>query len=286
MRKKFFFIFFIISACFLSACVSRLARPAITGTILDYQNKPVAGFKIGEETVTDANGKFYLKEIRYSKFFIPEMFYMEAPPIHYQEELKKEGFLTYNIEGFNRYGGGRAKGAIDNLDTIYVKRINEILKPEDLIFTNWKFAANKSLDTLYGINKNFRENNWVTNNQNFVRKFDRDLDYKFNTKQKPDTAWSAEYYNLKTTYFVTLTPNGTYVGKKILNYKNAWKHRKEYENTYRQSYSIPDDSLKVMGKFKLLKDKIIFDEAFNHLKSNYKIDTIDRDVIILTRSKN
>ncbi|MCZ4245629.1 hypothetical protein [Pedobacter punctiformis] len=285
MYKKLFFIFLIVSVSLLSACISRLARPAITGTIQDYQNKPVAGCKVGE-TMTDANGQFYLKEIRYNKFFIPEMFYMEAPPLHYMEKIEKEGFLNYSIEAFHRFGGGQSKGATANLDTIYIKRINEVIKVEDFIYSNWKFAANKNLDTLYGTNTNFRPYNSVTNSRDFVQKMDYGLDYKFRSAKKPDTTWSAESYDLKTTYFVSLHSNGTYRGKKIGKYQNPWKHRREYDRTYRESYSIADDSLNTSGKFKFSKDKIVFDEAFNRSKNTYKIDSIDRDIIILTRSNN
>lgn len=171
-------LFLLVCVCIFSGCISRLSRPAITGTILDYQNKPVVGCKVGE-TVTDANGKFYLKEIRYSKFFIPEMFYMEAPPLRYMEEIKKEGFLSYRIEAFSTFGGGQGKGATANIDTIYIKRTNEAIKAEDYIYTKWKFAANKNLDTLYGTNANFRAGNYITNDRDFVEKLNYDLDYKF-----------------------------------------------------------------------------------------------------------
>ncbi|WP_316805013.1 hypothetical protein [Pedobacter nototheniae] len=276
-------LFFLVCVCLFSGCISRLSRPAISGTILDYQHNPVAGCKVGE-TVTDAKGKFYLKEIRYSKFFIPEIFYMEAPPLHYMEEIKKEGFLSYKIQAFSTFGGGQQKGATANIDTIYIKRINEVVKTEDYIYNNWKFAANKSLDTLYGINANYRIANSITNNHDFAEKMNYGLDYKFKTTKKPDSNWSAEYYDLKTTYFVSLNPQGSYSAKKVRQYQNAWKQRMLYDRLYRESYSIPTDSIITKGNFKFLKDKIIFEEAFNQSKSIYKVDSIDRDVIILTRS--
>jgi len=282
MFKNLFFTFIAISISLFSSCISRLSRPAISGTILDYQNKPIAGCKVGE-TITDANGKFYLKEIRYNKFFIPEIFIMEAPPLHFSEIIKKEGFLSYNIEGHNRFGGGQGKGAAANIDTIYLKRINEVLNAKDYIYTNWKFVANKNLDTLYGTNTNFRLQNSVTNNREFVEKIQYGLIYKFNATKKPDTAWSAASYDLKTTYSVSLKTNGTFTGKKVCEYQNPWKHRMEYDRTYRESYTIPSDSINAKGKFSFLKDQIVFDEAFNKTKSIYKIDSIDRDIIILIR---
>ncbi|TCD26689.1 hypothetical protein EZ456_12080 [Pedobacter psychrodurus] len=271
-----------ISICLFSSCISRLSRPAITGTILDYQNKPVVGCKVGE-AFTDANGKFYLKEIRYNKFFIPEIFTMEAPPLHISEDIKKEGFLSYTIEGHNAFGGGQGKGAATSIDTIYLKRVNEIIKPEDYIYANWIFTTNKNLDTLYGTNANFRLQNSVTNNRDFVEKVQYGLTYRFNATKKPDSTWSAESYDLKTTYSVLLKTNSTYSGKKVREYKNPWKHRMEYDRTYREPYIIPSDSINTKGTFSFLKDKIIFDGNFNKAKNNYKIDSIDRDIIILTR---
>ncbi|WP_412465840.1 hypothetical protein [Pedobacter sp. KLB.chiD] len=282
MFKNCFLILIAVSISLFSSCISRLSRPAISGTILDYDSKPIAGCQVGE-TLTDANGKFYLKEIRYHKFFFPEIFMMEAPPLHFSEKVKKEGYLSYNIEGDNRFGGGQRKGAQITIDTIYLKKVNEVIKPEDYIYTNWKFAANKNLDTLYGTNANFRLHNTITNNKNFVEKLQHGLIYKFNSTKKPDSSWSAGSYDLKTTYFVWLKPNGNYTGEKVLEYQNPWKHRMEYERTYRESYVIPSDSIYTKGTFVLSKDKIVFDQTFNQAKNSYKIDSIDRDVIILIR---
>jgi len=282
MFKNLFFTFIAISISLFSSCISRLSRPAISGTILDYQNKPIAGCKVGE-TITDANGKFYLKEIRYNKFFMPEIFIMEASPLHFSENIKKNGYLSYNIEGYNPFGGGHRKGASVSIDTVYLKKINEVLSIEDYIYTNWKFAADKNLDTLYGTNANFRLQNSVTNNRDFVEKIQYGLIYKFNATKKPDTAWSAASYDLKTTYSVSLKTNGTFTGKKVREYQNPWKLRMEYDRTYRESYTIPSDSINTKGKFSFLKDQIVFDEAFNKTKSIYKIDSIDRDIIILIR---
>ncbi|WP_316847534.1 hypothetical protein [Pedobacter psychrodurus] len=285
MLKDLLITFLALSTCFLSSCISRLSGPAITGTILDYQNKPVVGCKVGE-TVTDKNGKFYLKEIRYNKFFIPEIFMMEAPPLHISEDIKKEGFLSYTIEGHNPFGGGQEKGATSSIDTIYLKRVNEVIKPEDYIYTNWTFAANKNLDTLYGTNANFRLQNSVTNNKAFVEKVQYGLIYKFKATKKADSTWSAESYDLKTTYSLSLKTNGTYTGKKVREYQNPWKHRMEYDRTYRESYTIPSDSINTKGTFSFLKDQVIFDSIFNKAKNSYKIDSIDRDVIILIRKNS
>lgn len=75
----------------LSSCVSRLSRPAISGVIVDYDKKPVANCQVAE-TFTDANGHYYLKEIRYNKFLLSEMMIMEAPPLHVVAEISKADF--------------------------------------------------------------------------------------------------------------------------------------------------------------------------------------------------
>ena len=60
----------------------------------------------------------------------------------------------------------------------------------------------------------------------------------------------------------------------------------EYDRIYRESYVIPSDSINTKGTFSFLKDQIIFDGAFNKAKNSYKIDSVDRDVIILIRKNN
>ena len=283
MINKTNLLFCILICCSLCcSCISRSVRPAIMGYVYDYNNKPVPNCKVGE-TLTDKDGKFFLEEKRSNRFFLTEIFAMEAPPSFYVITIAKDGYQTYNLDFFDKYGGGRPKGTKDNWDTVYIKQKNQIIKPANYIYTKWKFAANKDLDTLYGTNSNFSLSSPITDNLSFSSKMEYGLDYKFENKVKPDAAWSTESYNLKTTYLIMLNLNGTYHGKKIRNYRNAWKHRMEYERTYRESYTIPSDSVYTNGKFKLANNQIIFDVAFNKSSNIYKIDSIDRDVMILTR---
>ena len=61
-------IFAIIMLCLaLTACISRLSRPQMIGTVVNPAGQPLVGVKIGE-TVSDAQGYFSLKERRYNVF--------------------------------------------------------------------------------------------------------------------------------------------------------------------------------------------------------------------------
>lgn len=64
--KKFLLLCFL--SLTLSSCISRLARPQITGVVVGYDKKPIMGCRVGE-TVTDKNGHFILPEKRYNAFF-------------------------------------------------------------------------------------------------------------------------------------------------------------------------------------------------------------------------
>ncbi|KQB42460.1 hypothetical protein RC62_3466 [Flavobacterium aquidurense] len=99
--------------------VSRCKRPQIVGYIYDsITRKPIENCKVGEN-ITDTNGHFQLKELRYSEFtFIGN----EAPPLFVNEAIIKEGYEEKFIELFNQFGGGIRKGAIHNSDTIFLKR--------------------------------------------------------------------------------------------------------------------------------------------------------------------
>ncbi len=98
-----------ISFC-LSACISRLSRPEISGHVVDELGQPIANVRLAE-TQTDQNGYFLLKEQRYSVFLLKEMMQMEAPPVSFQVTLNKLGYQTCYLQYFNRFGGGQAKGA-------------------------------------------------------------------------------------------------------------------------------------------------------------------------------
>lgn len=282
-HKALFLIIFVLSNC-LSSCISRLSRPAITGYIFDYDNRPVPDCKIGE-TQTDQDGKFYLKEIRSNRFLLTEMLVMEAPPVFFSLDISKDGYQSYSNDFFQRHGGARRKGAVDNLDTIYIKRLDEVIPIEKYLYDDWTFAANRSLDTLYGTNKNYRINNIINNKSDLRDRSNWGLAYRYRSSEVPDSSWRPQSYDLITTYKVSLRSEGTYQGKLIQKYLNPWRHRREHERTYRESYQIPTDSSNSTGVFKLSGNTLYFDKAFdkNHDNNLYQIDSIDRDVLILIR---
>nr|WP_299035097.1 hypothetical protein [uncultured Tenacibaculum sp.] len=107
----------------LSSCVSRLEQHALYGTIVNMQKHPIVNCTVGT-TKTDSSGYFYLPEKRYSKFLLSEMLIVEAPPVAYKIPIKKEGYKTTYIMYHDSRGGGAKKGAIRNLDTIYLKNNN------------------------------------------------------------------------------------------------------------------------------------------------------------------
>lgn len=110
----------IILAFICQSClVNRCKRPQIVGYIYDsISRKPIENCKVGEN-LTDANGYFQLKELRYSQFTFVGY---EAPPLLVNELISKEGYDKKHIELFNPFGGGIRKGSIHNADTIFLKR--------------------------------------------------------------------------------------------------------------------------------------------------------------------
>jgi hypothetical protein len=98
-----------ISLC-LSACISRLSRPEISGQVVDGRGQPIAAVQVAE-TQTDQHGYFQLKEQRYSAFLLKEIMYMEAPPVFFQTTVIKFGYQPCYLHYFNRFGGGQRKGA-------------------------------------------------------------------------------------------------------------------------------------------------------------------------------
>ncbi|OXG06940.1 hypothetical protein BC749_107154 [Flavobacterium araucananum] len=102
-----------------SCLVSRCKRPQIIGYIYDLENrKPIENCLVGE-SLTDKNGYFQLKELRYSQL---TFLGYEAPPLQVNESVYKEGYDKKTIELFNPFGGGNRKGTVHNVDTIFLKK--------------------------------------------------------------------------------------------------------------------------------------------------------------------
>lgn len=123
------------------SCISRMQRPILKGTILDYDGNPVANCSVGE-TVTDKFGKYTLPEIRYNAFLLAEILTMEAGPVFIEEKISKKDFETDFVVGFNRYGTGTRKGTTWDMDTVFLKREKEnfskMLKGQFDIYTTQK----------------------------------------------------------------------------------------------------------------------------------------------------
>ncbi|WP_316751855.1 hypothetical protein [Pedobacter gandavensis] len=169
---KLRFLLPLCSIALLSSCISRLARPAISGVIVDYDKNPVADCRVGE-TVTDKNGSFYLKELRYNKFLLSEMMIMEAPPLHVDEPIVKAGFVSDAIILHNPRGGGQAKGAKYQIDTIFLKRTNQQFDLAALLVNkDWKLSYTKNADTIYMLRSGFAE--WCKTDK--CRKFFNDYE--------------------------------------------------------------------------------------------------------------
>lgn len=120
--KKYGVLISLISIAFLfqSCLVSRCQRPQIIGYIFDESTKsPIRNCNVGE-TLTDETGYYNLKEKRYRQFTFVGY---EAPPLLVNEVISKEGYEKGFINLHNPFGGGMSKGAIHNMDTIYLKKI-------------------------------------------------------------------------------------------------------------------------------------------------------------------
>ena len=139
----------------LSSCISRLGRPNITGVIVDYDKHPIAGCQVGE-SITAKDGSFSLKEIRYNKFLLSEMMVMEAPPLRVSERIVKEGFEPDEIFIWSTFGGGRRKGAKYQMDTIYLKKVDQQFDLSALLKrSKWELSYTKNADTVYMIRDGF-----------------------------------------------------------------------------------------------------------------------------------
>ena len=286
MKSRFSLIFLAFLACSLSSCISRLSRPALSGTVLDYNNQPIPGCKVGE-TVTDLNGKFYLKEIRYNAFLLSEIFVMEAPPLHVEERIEKPGYKKVDIFIHESRGGGKRKGAHYAMDTIFLKRNNEVLAVKELVLAKWNFYANKNADTLYATNVNFRTTNSALHDARSVfNNMEFDLRYQHQAPKPRDTAWAIDSYTLQTKGVLELKSDGTYRSTIVRSYSGVWDIALIHDDrTKRRSSSLPNGTLSQTGKFNFSNSQIGFSNGLLKQKATFKIDTIDRDVMALTLIK-
>lgn len=155
MNYRHLIVLFIIFS--LQSCISRLRRPEIIGVIVDYDKNPVANCKVGE-VLTDKNGRFILPEERYNALLLTEIFAMEAPPLMVLEQIEKAGFEKDVISMFHKWGGGQSKGAKTIIDTIYLRKINQVFNVSALLKnSHWELGITKGADTLFLIKNGFKE---------------------------------------------------------------------------------------------------------------------------------
>ena len=100
----------LMCALCLTACISRLSSPEISGHVINEKGEPLSHVEVGE-SVTGANGEFKLPEKRYYAFFLTELLLMEAPAVYVQKYVAKAGFQTCMLTYDNPYGGGQRAGA-------------------------------------------------------------------------------------------------------------------------------------------------------------------------------
>ncbi|MCX2454266.1 hypothetical protein OQX61_23545 [Pedobacter sp. PLR] len=268
---KIRFLLPLCSIVLLSSCVSRLARPAISGVIVDYDKNPVADCRVGE-TVTDKNGAFYLKEKRYNKFLLSEMMIMEAPPLRVEEPIVKADFISDAITLYNPRGGGQAKGAKYQIDTIFLKRTNQEFDIADLLANkHWNLSYTKNADTIYMLRSGFAE--WCKTEK--CRKF-------FN-----------EYEALTDNYYHSYRKNlSEGVIKRFIELKFKGDHsgRLEQVQHYKHTFEGPNkqsDTLKTSFNWALTNKGIIQFKVPEpvEISHSYKVAWVDLYQLMLVKTK-
>lgn len=267
-------LYFILLCCsFLSfqSCISRLRRPEITGVIVDYDKKPIANCKVGE-VLTDKNGKFKLAEQRYNAFFLTEIFAMEAPPMMVNEIVEKEGFEKDAVSMFSKYGGGQVKGAKTNIDTIFLRKINQAFDISALLKnSDWKLAFTKQADTIYLVKNGFKA--WCKTDRcsPFYSDYQALSDnYTYGGKNLPEGM-------IRRTIDVRFDKE-----KSPLKIKMVCEYKSTFEGPNR-----PPDTTNTIGSYQVLNNKkMIFNAGkIKQLSGNYNVSDVDLYQMKLTKTK-
>ncbi|WP_025178452.1 hypothetical protein [Leptospira kirschneri] len=258
--KRILFILHI--SILLLSCVSRLGRPELLGTIVDYDKNPVEGCAIGK-TLTDKNGKFILPEIRYYEFF----FQLEAPPLYISEIIRKEGFYIKEIYSFNPRGGGEGEGSKWDLGDIYLKKMNASININKLLISTWKVSTNKKIDTLY-----FVKSDTVCNTrdcENFYSKYLQYTDNYFRPNSLPEGI-------LKKFITINFSSDGFFKAEKIVKY---WNKNGSHD-------SKSSDTLNTIGKWLIDKElKIQLQSDFEELNGNFSLSELEYEFLELNRKQ-
>ena len=256
----------------LSSCISRLARPQITGFVVDYDKKPIMGCQVGE-TLTDKNGRFILPERRYNEFLLTEMMVMEAPPLFVFESIEKDGFESDIIYMSSPFGGGIQKGAKYPMDTIFLKKVDQKFDLQAILHdSKWNIGYTKDADTLYLVKDGFEKWCKTSRCKPFITKYDRLTDnyYHTNDKNLPDGM---------IRRLTTVELNRTNSALKL-------QQIRQYESTF-DGPNIPPDTLNTKGAWQLIGNDIIefrIDEL-NIISGRFIISDIDLYQLKLTKWK-
>jgi hypothetical protein len=238
---------------------------------MDYSRNPVVNCKVGE-TITAEDGSFSLPERRYHKFLLSEMFIMEAPPLMVMERIEKEGFESDDIYMFNRYGGGSSKGTKHNIDTLFLKRVNQQFDiPALLKKKTWNAALTKNADTLYLIRSDFNSRCKTRKCQTFYDKYYELTDnHSLNTSQgNLPEAISRRSINL------AFKADQTFDYKQVQNYRNG--HKSVLNNK-------EVDSLETSGKWKIKDHHILqLDLQTLSIANQYRLTEIEDYQLMLIK---
>lgn len=258
------------SLILLSSCVSRLVRPALSGTIVDFNGNPIDSCFIGE-TVTDSTGNFYLKEKRKNMFLLTEIFILEAPPIFVSEQISKPKYTTKLFQRFNKYGGGGPKGSHWKLDTLYLKK--EDYKVDSLFLKHeWQVSATQNLDTLYFMKS---EINQLCKTQRCSLMF-----------QKYSALTNDSYYNrtinlpdsiIQKTIALKLSDGNLLKTTKVIEYG---------DKTRKGTILKANDTLSTKGYWKFEDDLLHLKSSFNELQGRYLIKENDYEFLFLVKAEN
>ncbi|NRS90368.1 hypothetical protein HNQ02_003308 [Flavobacterium sp. 7E] len=139
MKKIILILIFLILNV---SCTTKVARPQLTGVIVDEQGVPIDSCTVGE-TVTDKNGKYVLPEVTYNKFF--EI--LGGDPVFIFELVIKKGYEERRLSAQSGRGGVRV-GSKWNMDTIRLRKINSDFSAIKLNGI-WIAGITKNLDTVY-----------------------------------------------------------------------------------------------------------------------------------------
>ncbi|SKB91731.1 hypothetical protein SAMN05660841_03076 [Sphingobacterium nematocida] len=256
------FVVLIIAILLLSSCVSRLIRPSLIGTIVDFDGNPVENCTVGSAK-TDKYGYFKLAEIRKNRFFFTEVFAMEAPSIFVSEHIHKDGYKDEKIEIFHKYGGGLPKGTQWSLDSIHIMEssFDDYAK---LLQNSWIAVDVSDENALYLLRHNFKER-CKTKKCNIIS----NKLYPYINKSSGDTMAISTHLNLKE--------NGQMDVVKIRHYG------------YKSS-SAPDfkanDTLRTWGKWSFKSNNLLLSSDFKEINGNYLVseaEYVGYNYIILRR---